>query len=235
MFYDVLAGVTWQVGWTYRDQGNAPKPLPTMEELAKKKREQELDKFTMYLGRPDTETKPWYTDRELKRAEEKESGEEADIRRERERSVNPPPWGEIILVLRGSVDRRKDARAKDRYDPLTHVNSLLASHPLPHHSKPNRSSGQPFDARGARRQREVSERERALALVAQSKAPARGGWNETPSSVGGGRSWAEDFERQKDRAGHRFFGDGAGREEGRVVRSAGWDRRGKIGGRSWEV
>lgn len=56
-----------------------------MEELARKKREQELDKFTMYLGRPERETKPWYTDRELKRAEEKENGEEADIRRERDR------------------------------------------------------------------------------------------------------------------------------------------------------
>lgn len=61
------------------------KPIPTMEELAKKKREQELDKFTMYLGRPERETKPWYTDRELKGVEEKEIGEEAEERRERER------------------------------------------------------------------------------------------------------------------------------------------------------
>ena len=58
-----------------------------MEELAKKKREQELDKFTMYLGRPEKETTPWYTDRELKHVEDRETGEEAEERRERERCV----------------------------------------------------------------------------------------------------------------------------------------------------
>lgn len=42
----------------------------------------------MYLGRPDKETKPWYTDRELKRVEEKEMGEEAEFRRERDRYVS---------------------------------------------------------------------------------------------------------------------------------------------------
>lgn len=38
----------------------------------------------MYLGRPEREMKPWYTDRELKRVEEKAEGEEADRRRARD-------------------------------------------------------------------------------------------------------------------------------------------------------
>jgi len=39
----------------------------------------------MMLGRPDRETKPWYTDKEMKRAEEKETGDEAEKRRARDR------------------------------------------------------------------------------------------------------------------------------------------------------
>jgi hypothetical protein len=39
----------------------------------------------MYLGRPEKETKPWYADRDLKRVDEKEVGEEAEERREKER------------------------------------------------------------------------------------------------------------------------------------------------------
>lgn len=118
-------------------------------------------------------------------------------------------------------------RAKDRYDPLTHVNTLLKSHPSQtrHHK---RHPPTPADPQAARQERELSERQRALALIAQSKAPSRA-WDETPSSVGGGRSWAEDLERQKDRAGRRFFGDGPGGG------GSGWERRGKVGGRSWEV
>lgn len=71
-------------------------------------------------------------------------------------------------------------------------------------------------------------------MMAQSEK-SECAWDETPSSVdggGGGRSWAEDFEREKDRAGHRFFGDGGGRGDGAA---AAWERRGKVGGRSWEV
>jgi hypothetical protein len=48
------------------------------------------DAYTMFLGRPDRETKPWYTDKEMKRAEEKETGEEAEIRRARDRCVQAP-------------------------------------------------------------------------------------------------------------------------------------------------
>lgn len=59
--------------------------MPTLADMAKKKAEQEADRFTMYLGRPERETKPWYTDRELKRVEEKEMGERAEERRARDR------------------------------------------------------------------------------------------------------------------------------------------------------
>lgn len=69
------------------DEEGQQKPPPTLEEIAKKKKDQETDPFTMYLGRPEKETKPWYTDRELKRVEERELGEEAEYRRERDRYV----------------------------------------------------------------------------------------------------------------------------------------------------
>jgi hypothetical protein len=39
----------------------------------------------MYLSRPERETKPWYTDRELKRVDEKDTGEEAEERRRRDK------------------------------------------------------------------------------------------------------------------------------------------------------
>lgn len=159
----------------------------------------------MYLGRPERETKPWYADKELKRVEEKETGEEAEERRARE--------------------RRKDIRSKERNDPLTTVNALLSTRPTQPVRRHPPSTTTPSDPASARIKREQSERERALALIAKSKAPARV-WD-TPSSVGGGRSWAEDLERQKDRAGRRFWGDSE-----RVERS--WDGRPRAG-RSWEV
>lgn len=145
------------------------------------------DPFTLYLGRPDKETKPWYTDRELKRVDEKETGEEAEKRRAR--------------------DKRKDERSKSRYDPMTQVNDMLAKHPSTKRSS-HHTPAQPTP-RGlsdARATRESGERQRALALIAQRK---RGGmaqsWDDTPSSAAG---WAERNEREKDRAGHRFFGGG---------------------------
>lgn len=52
------------------------------------------DAYTMFLSRPDRETKPWYTDSEMKRAEERETGDEAEKRRARDRYVG---WW---LVLR---------------------------------------------------------------------------------------------------------------------------------------
>jgi len=39
----------------------------------------------MYLGRPERETKPWYTNREMRRVEDMEIGEEAEERRARDR------------------------------------------------------------------------------------------------------------------------------------------------------
>ncbi|KAL1410636.1 hypothetical protein Q8F55_004653 [Vanrija albida] len=173
--------------WADMENGkDAPAPVPTLADAAKKKAEQDADRFTMYLGRPERETKPWYTDRELKRVEEKETGERAEERRAR--------------------DRRKDVRSKERHDPLTSIKKTLAA-PAPARPRPAvRSSGG------------QSERERALALIAKRKgAPERRGW-ETPDSSAG---WAEDFERRKDLAGHKYT-------------SASWDepRRAR---RGWEV
>ncbi|WVW82349.1 hypothetical protein I302_104356 [Kwoniella bestiolae CBS 10118] len=180
------------------------KPQPTLAELAKTKKDQESDPFTLYLARPDKETKPWYADKDLKRVEDKEVGDEADERRER--------------------DRRKDARSKNRNDPLTHISTLLStssskSRPHHHHTDGHHKPSNPSDAR---RSRELSERERALALIAKSKAPQRiaGGWDDTPSSAGG-RTWAEEWEREQAKAGRRFF------ERDERPRSN--------GGRSWEV
>jgi hypothetical protein len=41
----------------------------------------------MYLKRPEREVKPWYTDRELKRVEDKATDEQAEERRARDRYV----------------------------------------------------------------------------------------------------------------------------------------------------
>jgi hypothetical protein len=170
----------------------------------------------MYLGRPEKETKPWYTDPNLKRYEEKETGEDADFRRAR--------------------DKRKEVRSKHRHDPLTQISSLLASSsskPIP---KPRRSTGQ-TDASSARLSRETSERQRALEMIAKTKAQAaqNGGnrWDDTPSTIAGSRTWAEDFEREKDKAGMRFFGDSR-RTPGTVSDGRGWDGTSRSG-RSWEV
>ena len=62
-----------------------PKPAPTLAEMATKKAAAEIDKFIMYLERPESETKPWYADRNLKRVEEK--GPKADDRRARDQYV----------------------------------------------------------------------------------------------------------------------------------------------------
>ena len=158
-----------------------------------------------------------------------------------EASISHPRHLACPLIWWFNFSRRKDARAKDRYDPLTHVNSLLASHPLPMTHKPRprgQASTTPTDPSDARRQREVIERQRALALIAQSKKPVNA-WDSTPSSLGGGRSWAEDFERDKERAGRRFFGQGNGFEDRARVETTsgvtGWASKSKFGGRSWEV
>lgn len=52
-------------------------------DAAQRKAAQEADQYTMYLERPDRETRPWYQDRELRRVEE--TGEEAERRRARDR------------------------------------------------------------------------------------------------------------------------------------------------------
>ena len=59
----------------------------SLETIAKKSNSSEPkpDAFTVFLARPDRETKPWYTDKEMKRVEEKEISEEAEIRRARDK------------------------------------------------------------------------------------------------------------------------------------------------------
>ena len=185
---------------------------PTLAEISKKKAEQEMDKFTMYLKRPEREVKPWYTDPDMQRVEDKATDEETERRRAR--------------------DRRGDIRAKERNDPMTQVNALLKSTPTP--KRLNAGPPTPSDPQAARIQREQSERQRALALIAKSKAvPKNGFWEDTPSTVAHPNgSWAENLERRKDRASNRFWDEE--RERDRV---RGWERgvRGNRGGRSWEV
>lgn len=179
------------------------------------------DAYTMFLSRPDRETKPWYTDREMKRAEEKETGDEAEKRRARDRSVDfsvalssflfhclhlrvkhplsrrvhPHHPTQAPQRAEGNADsRRKEVRSKERHDPLTTINSLLTKDP----STIPRSGGST---------KHMSERERALAMIAQKKGgagqPGGGAWDDTPSSAAG---WAERNQRDKDRAGNRFYG-----------------------------
>lgn len=195
---------------------NQEKPrAPTLAEISKKKAEQEMDKFTMYLARPEREVKPWYTDRDLQRVEEKAMDEQAEERRAR--------------------DKRKDLRSKERNDPMTQVNALLK--PTSTSASTSRRNGNgstptASDPQSARIQREQSERQRALALLAKSKAQPKTNtfWDDTPSTVAhNGRSWAEDLERRKDKASNRFWDEE--RERDRV---RGWEK-GVRGGRSWEV
>jgi hypothetical protein len=130
--------------------------------------------------------------------------------------------------------RRKDIRSKERNDPMTQVNALLKpTAPIKRH--PPHGGVTPSDPTAARVQREKSERERALALIAKSKPKFKGAWDDTPTTVtGGGGTWAEDLERRKDRASNRFWDEERERDR---VRGWEWGVRGQgqRGGRSWEV
>lgn len=165
------------------------KPEPTLAEVAKKKKEQEKDPFTVYLSHPERETNPWYTDPDMRRYEEKEVGEEAEVRRDRE--------------------RRKDARAKNRNDPLTNIDALFASHSSTSRNGTSISKSVSLKSSSARNSTKgnanQSERQRALAMLAKSK-PRVENWMDTPSTAySGSRNWADDWERAKDQAGRRFF------------------------------
>lgn len=61
-----------------------------MAELAKKKKDQESDQSTVYLRPKDRDTKPWYSDRDLRRYEDMEDGEQAEERRARDKYVRLP-------------------------------------------------------------------------------------------------------------------------------------------------
>ena len=103
------------------------------------------------------------------------------------------------VAVSNADDRRKDVRSKIRHDPLTDINSKLDTQPKPRYT-PHPPT--PKDPHLARQARESSERQRALALIASRKSNAVGNWDETPSSAAG---WSERIEREKDRAGHRFY------------------------------
>lgn len=165
------------------------KPELTLAEVAQKKKDQEKDPFTVYLSRPERETNPWYTDPDMRRYEEKEVGEEAKVRRDRE--------------------RRKDARAKNRNDPLTNIDALFASHSSASRNGTSISKSVSLNSSSARNSTKgnanQSERQRAWAMLAKSK-PRVENWTDTPSTAySGSRNWADDWERAKDQAGRRFF------------------------------
>ena len=67
---------------------------PIVAERPAKKTPEELEKedpYTMYLSRPERELKPWYTDIELKRVEDREGRDRAtDRKRERRLWVGVP-------------------------------------------------------------------------------------------------------------------------------------------------
>ncbi|KIR37148.1 hypothetical protein I352_00460 [Cryptococcus deuterogattii MMRL2647] len=165
------------------------KPELTLAEVAKKKKEQEKDPFTVYLSRPERETNPWYTDPDMRRYEEKEVGEEAEVRRDRE--------------------RRKDARAKNRNDPLTNIDALFASHSSASRNGTSISKTISLNSSSAKNSTKgnanQSERQRALAMLAKSKQRVEN-WMDTPNTAySGSRNWADDWERAKDQAGRRYF------------------------------
>ena len=61
------------------------KPGPSLADLAKKKKELEADQYTVYLRPKDRDTKPWYSDRDLRRYEDMEDGEQAEEQRARDK------------------------------------------------------------------------------------------------------------------------------------------------------
>ncbi len=129
--------------------------------------------------------------------------------------------------------RRRDRQRKSAHDPLTAINTQLASRPgsgpSTSSSSAQRRQGPPSTSRSdmqappavsARLVREFSERERAGALIARKK---REMGSETPSTVYGGRSggYGDVFNRKEV-------------EEVRRDRQRGWEReREREGGRRY--
>lgn len=139
----------------------------------------------MYLTRPERELKPWYTDPQLRKVEDR-AGRDQALDRKRERRLCVPshprpalpscagrPFADAFERSRvhlSRVRRRKDDESKLKRDPLTHIQSLFSSS---RSSSSTASSARPparppADATPTDRRllRESSERERALALVA---------------------------------------------------------------------
>lgn len=75
---------------TANDQGKAADVQVMPRDAAQRRADQEADKLTMYLERPERETRPWYADAELRRYEELDKSDIARERRERDRYVCLP-------------------------------------------------------------------------------------------------------------------------------------------------
>lgn len=75
---------------TANDQGKAADVQVMPRDAAQRRADQEADKLTMYLERPEHETRPWYADAELRRYEELDKSDIARERRERDRYVCLP-------------------------------------------------------------------------------------------------------------------------------------------------
>lgn len=121
------------------------------------------------------------------------------------------------------LSRRKDETSKTHRDPLTHITTLLSSHPRPnshphsHYPPPRLPLAPPPPPPGSlsptstRLAREASERARAQALIYAAKAKSNAGGSEagsTPAvsrgSTVGGRTPAESVSGYEER---RFFPD----------------------------
>ncbi|KAK0465052.1 uncharacterized protein EV420DRAFT_935726 [Desarmillaria tabescens] len=103
--------------------------------------------------------------------------------------------------------RKRDTARKSIHDPLTSITHQLASKSSSssssrHRPRPPSAPGQPPEV-NARITRELSERERALALIRRKKAEERG--SETPSTVHGGTEseYGDMYNRREVEEAHR--------------------------------
>lgn len=101
--------------------------------------------------------------------------------------------------------RRKDERSKNRHDPLTALNAMLAPKLPParpaHRAAPPSTQTSDDPARTARLAREASERQRALDMIAAEEKKKRRVWEETPASSVASTPRTErwdELERHKD-------------------------------------
>ncbi|KAI0828464.1 hypothetical protein BC628DRAFT_1337644 [Trametes gibbosa] len=186
-------------------QGRSTKRPPPVE-----------DEKGVALAPSEKDLKPWYVDASRDPSSRPNTG-------------RAKPW-------ETEEDRlRRELQRKSAHDPLTAINTQLASRSGPHPSSsaqrpraralPPRSDAEAPPEISARLTRESAERERARALIARRKREMAG--SETPSTVhgarGGGGGYGDVFNRREV-------------EEVRRERQMGWDRereRDRDGGRRY--